>query len=438
MDQVGREKFSVIAAFGAGIALTATVAGIYSKIKSTDSRKKARELLASKLDILNETVEQLRKDVEEIKIASMRGSPYSMKPLDIDHLEAELDAVDIEMNQQSKSRFNHHLHRKPLRSEETRFEPINSDPYTSSDETEEFFDFNDSDNNISLEPGIIRAKDDSNGEPSGDVVDNYAAKHLNAKEELELPAQHAELPEKTEPVEHSQEDHFKEIDSCIDNPKVDIQSLYDKLCAIEKKFGCNAQIMWRKSKVCHLMGSAAEKQGNKERKKELVYEKLEYAKKALQLDENCVECHKWYAIAIGSVTDYVGTKEKIENGYEFKKHLDFALNLKPDDATLHHLLGRWASEVSNLSWLEKKLASSLFAQVPETSADEALQSLLQAYKIKPEWKQNIYYICKTLISLKRTKEATEWIEKGLACKIDDDDDQVIHDKLLNLKSKYVK
>lgn len=260
MDQVGREKFSVIAAFGAGIALTATVAGIYSKIKSTDSRKKARELLASKLDILNETVEQLRKDVEEIKIASMRGSPYSMKPLDIDHLEAELDAVDIEMNQQSKSRFNHHLHRKPLRSEETRFEPINSDPYTSSDETEEFFDFNDrlviyfiyfysisnltisntlfhyySDNNISLEPGIIRAKDDSNGEPSGDVVDNYAAKHLNAKEELELPAQHAELPEKTEPVEHSQEDHFKEIDSCIDNPKVDIQSLYDKLCAIEKK-----------------------------------------------------------------------------------------------------------------------------------------------------------------------------------------------------------
>ena len=196
--------------------------------------------------------------------------------------------------------------------------------------------------------------------------------------------------------------------------------------------------MWRKAKVCHLLGSSVEKQGDKERKKELAFEKLECAKKALELDDKCVESHKWYAIAIGSINDYVGTKEKIENGYEFKKHLDFALEMKPDDATLHHLLGRWACEVSNLSWLERKLAASLFAQVPETSADEALKSLLQAYKIKPEWKQNIYYICKTLISLKRSKEATEWIEKGLTCKIEDDDDQVTHEKLINLRSKYSK
>ena len=151
MDPMGKEKFSVIAAFGAGIALTATVAGIYNKIKSTEKKRKARELLASKLDTLNETVEQLRKDVEEIRIASMRGSPYSIKPLDVDHLEAQLDAVDSGLNEYHPTTPNHqyrHLNHNRSRSsglslEDKRFEPINCDPYTSSDETEEFFDFND-------------------------------------------------------------------------------------------------------------------------------------------------------------------------------------------------------------------------------------------------------------------------------------------------------
>lgn len=43
-----------------------------------------------------------------------------------------------------------------------------------------------------------------------------------------------------------------------------------------------------------------------------------YAKRAYELDQNNPEVHKWYAITIGSLGDYVGTQEKIMNGFIFK------------------------------------------------------------------------------------------------------------------------
>lgn len=136
--------------------------------------------------------------------------------------------------------------------------------------------------------------------------------------------------------------------------------------------------------------------------------------------------------------DYVGTKERIESGYKFKEHVDRALKLSPNDETLHYLIGRWSSEVSNLTWLEKRLAATLYSNVPEATANEALASLLRAYELRPEWKQNIYYISKTLLNMKRKDEAFIWLEKGLVLPVDDEDDQMTHDKLLLLKAKNFK
>jgi len=67
---------------------------------------------------------------------------------------------------------------------------------------------------------------------------------------------------------------------------------------------------------------------------------VEYGELALSIDENCSEAHKWYAIVVGSRGEYVGIKEKIKDGYEFKKHIDKAAELSPQDHTVKHLLGR--------------------------------------------------------------------------------------------------
>jgi hypothetical protein len=43
------------------------------------------------------------------------------------------------------------------------------------------------------------------------------------------------------------------------------------------------------------------------------------------------------------------------------------------DQTLNHLLGRWCYAVASVSWMERKLASAIFATPPESSYDEALK-----------------------------------------------------------------
>jgi hypothetical protein len=63
------------------------------------------------------------------------------------------------------------------------------------------------------------------------------------------------------------------------------------------------------------------------------------------LDDHNADAHKWYAITLGSCGDFLPLKEKIENGYVFKQHVDKAISLRPMDYSLYHLLGRFEYEV---------------------------------------------------------------------------------------------
>lgn len=65
--------------------------------------------------------------------------------------------------------------------------------------------------------------------------------------------------------------------------------------------------------------------------------------------------YKWYAILVGLKTKYLPTKGKIELGYRFKEYVDKGLELNPQDSFLHHLMGRFKYDVSELSWIERKV-----------------------------------------------------------------------------------
>lgn len=69
------------------------------------------------------------------------------------------------------------------------------------------------------------------------------------------------------------------------------------------------------------------------------------AEKALALNPNSANVHKWYAITLGSIGEFISINEKIQNGYKFKEHIDKAILISPTDSTLHYLLGRFCYEV---------------------------------------------------------------------------------------------
>lgn len=66
MDGLGRDKSLSMFVAGAGLALGIT--GLYKYYKSDDE-------MSSQMKILVDSIDQLKKEVDELRIASQRGSP---------------------------------------------------------------------------------------------------------------------------------------------------------------------------------------------------------------------------------------------------------------------------------------------------------------------------------------------------------------------------
>ncbi|VDM99787.1 unnamed protein product [Thelazia callipaeda] len=145
---------------------------------------------------------------------------------------------------------------------------------------------------------------------------------------------------------------------------------------------------------------------------ELVILGRSYASKAYAIDENDFEALRWMAILIGSATDFMGPKEKIEQGKIFKAYLDRAIDQQPNEYSLLHSRGRFTFEIANLSWLEKKLCNTLFSRIPDTNINDALADFLEAEKYAPFiWPENLLYVTRCYVILKQRELALKYLHK---------------------------
>ncbi|XP_015926622.1 regulator of microtubule dynamics protein 1 [Parasteatoda tepidariorum] len=229
---------------------------------------------------------------------------------------------------------------------------------------------------------------------------------------------------------------FEELDSLLDNSSTDKVSVYNKIFGLKDEYMDNANFLWRLAKATHLYGIVVQSQDDTEKRKELAYEAYEYAKKAYELVKDNPEVHKWYAITIGSLGDYVGVQERIINGYTFKEHVDKAITLKPQDPSLHYMLGRWCYEVATLPWYARKIASTLLTAPPESTLEEARTYLFQADRLKPDWKENLLVLAKTYIKDGSYSEAISTIDRALLIPVKGEDDEINHKELESLEKQY--
>ncbi|KAA8584026.1 hypothetical protein FQN60_015234 [Etheostoma spectabile] len=97
----------------------------------------------------------------------------------------------------------------------------------------------------------------------------------------------------------------------------------------------------------------------------------------------------------GIMAEYDTVQNKIKNGYIFKDHLDKAIELKPQDPMSYYLMGRWCYAVAQLSWIERKVAATLFGEPPNATLEDALKNFQKVEEIQPGYsKPNYVFLAK--------------------------------------------
>lgn len=246
----------------------------------------------------------------------------------------------------------------------------------------------------------------------------------------------SESPE--EPGGDSVIDAVAQVNEWFSDSELDKKVLYTKVEELCNHFHRPAELVCLLTKASNFLVTRAVKNGDREEQKRMAFHTFQLGEEAVSKGPHSAECHKWYAIAIGGISDFVPVKEKIKNGSLFKEHVDTAIALAPADATLHHMLGRFCCEIANLSWIERKVASALFGEVPAATLEDAQRHLSKARDLKREWKENILHLAKCSIQLKQMDAGITLIEEGIALPITGEDDEVCHKELLLLKSRYAK
>uniref|UniRef100_A0A673UP71 Regulator of microtubule dynamics protein 1 n=1 Tax=Suricata suricatta TaxID=37032 RepID=A0A673UP71_SURSU len=143
----------------------------------------------------------------------------------------------------------------------------------------------------------------------------------------------------------------------------------------------DAELLWRLARASR---DIAQLSGTSEaEKKLLVYEALEYAKRALEKNEHSFAAHKK------------------------------AIELNPKDATSIHLMGIWCYTFAEMPWYQRRIAKMLFATPPSSTYEEALGYFHRAEQVDPNfYSKNLLLLGKTYLKLHNKKLAAFWLMKA--------------------------
>ena len=169
----------------------------------------------------------------------------------------------------------------------------------------------------------------------------------------------------------------------------------------------NPELLWRLARV---LTEKAKITQNKEEKKTILLEALEYAEKALKNEEapGSFGAHKWYAIIINYVGELEGSKSQIKKSYDMKVHLERALEINSMDATTWHILGVWHFTFADMPSYTRLAAKAIFGTPPSSTYDEALRHFERAEAIQPGfYKSNSFYLGESYDRLGQKEKALE-------------------------------
>jgi len=136
-------------------------------------------------------------------------------------------------------------------------------------------------------------------------------------------------------------------------------------------------------------------------------EKEKEGKRCDDNDNKCIaSCYKWKALLLGVLGDYVPIKEKIGNAFVIKELFLKSIEADPTDAVVFFGMGEWSYRVASTGYVQRKIASTIFATgPPESSFEEAIDWYRKSLERNPDFKRAYYGLGEALWTSGREKEA---------------------------------
>ncbi|HDP67549.1 MAG TPA: hypothetical protein ENN20_03485 [Candidatus Marinimicrobia bacterium] len=206
-----------------------------------------------------------------------------------------------------------------------------------------------------------------------------------------------------------------------------------KMKEAEKLAPENPKVLWKLARAYFDVADQDEK--NIELQKANIYPGFEYAKKCIEIAPNVAEGHQYYSILIGRIGEIEGTKQKIENSYAVREHTLKAIELDPDNDSNYHVMGRWHFALADLSWVERKIASVIYATPPAASFEKAVEFFSKAHKLKPDDIRHLLWLGKSYAKLDQDNKARDALKKALVLPAESDADKNMQQEAQELLKK---
>ncbi|MBI2517952.1 MAG: hypothetical protein HYV95_13695 [Opitutae bacterium] len=118
-------------------------------------------------------------------------------------------------------------------------------------------------------------------------------------------------------------------------------------------------------------------------KKELAERALGYAQRSLALEPGNAVYALSPAICHGHLALVGSIRTKVELSRVIKDEIEHALQLDPNYAWAHHLLGRWHGELATLGPTARFLVRLFYGRLPDASREKGIRHLQRATELEP-------------------------------------------------------
>ena len=170
----------------------------------------------------------------------------------------------------------------------------------------------------------------------------------------------------------------------------------------------NYEALWKTARAYVDLGDLLDPSLKDLRAKQMATYQLgeDYARKAVKANANDSWGYFDLAAAMGKRLLLLGAGEQVKMSKQVKSYIDKAIALDPNNDRAYHALGRWQRRMAEIGGL-KRLLGVFLGGIPKGSFEESQKALKKAIEIKPTYGNHHLELGRTLLALKKYKEAAQ-------------------------------